>query len=127
VELLSSRIVLHPADLERSQRFYADTLELAVYRQWGEGAHRGVVFFLGGGGLLEISGTSPAAPSAAVQLVIQVRDLESTHSWLAGRGVTIGAAPELKPWGLLEMTATDPDGLELIFVEIPEDHPRRNG
>lgn len=127
MELLSSRIVLSPADPERSQRFYGETLELAVYREWGEGSHRGVVFFLGGGGLLEVSGTGSAPPSPALALVLQVRDLSATHLWLVGRGVRIDAAPELKPWGLLELTAVDPDGLQLIFVEIPPGHPRRHG
>jgi catechol 2,3-dioxygenase-like lactoylglutathione lyase family enzyme len=127
MELLTSRIVLSPADLQRSERFYAETLELAVYREWGEGAHRGVVFFLGGGGLLEISGLGASAPSSALKLVLQVRDVGATHAWLLQRGVIIAGAPEAKPWGLIEMSARDPDGLELIFVEIPQDHPRRHG
>jgi catechol 2,3-dioxygenase-like lactoylglutathione lyase family enzyme len=127
MELLTSRIVLSPADLARSQAFYEQTLELAVYREWGAGAHRGVVFFLGGGGLLEVSGVGAEPPTSALKLVLQVRDLHATRAWLAGRGVPISAEPEAKPWGLLEMTAHDPDGLELIFVEIPEDHPRRHG
>ncbi len=127
MELLTSRIVLAPADLARSQAFYEQTLELAIYREWGTGAHRGVVFFLGGGGLLEVSGAGAAPPTSALKLVLQVRDLHATSAWLAERGVPISAAPEAKPWGLLEMTAQDPDGLELIFVEIPEAHPRRHG
>jgi catechol 2,3-dioxygenase-like lactoylglutathione lyase family enzyme len=127
MELLTSRIVLSPTDLSRSQRFYERTLELAIYREWGEGEHRGVVFFLGGGGLLEVSGTRSTAPSSAVRLVLQVRDIEATWAWLAARDVPVSAVPERKPWGLLEMTVLDPDGLELIFVEIPADHPRRHG
>ncbi len=127
MELLTSRLVLSPSDLERSQHFYEHTLELAIHREWGDGAHRGVVFFTGGGGLLEVSGTSDTVPSAALKLVLQVRELDATHAWLAARDVAISAAPELKPWGLLEMTALDPDGLQLIFVEIPESHPRRHG
>jgi catechol 2,3-dioxygenase-like lactoylglutathione lyase family enzyme len=127
MELLTSRVVLSPADLQRSQDFYEHTLELAIYREWGQGAHRGVVFLLGGGGLLEVSGVSDTPPSEALRLVLQVRDLTVTAAWLAARGVPISAPPELKPWGLLEMTARDPDGLALIFVEIPADHPRRRG
>jgi hypothetical protein len=41
--------------------------------------------------------------------------------------VTVDDEPELKPWGLLEMTVHDPDGLALIFVEVPPGHPRRGG
>src|SRR5437867_3360879 len=49
MEILSSRVLLRPQDLERSLRFYEDTLDLAVYREWGQGKTRGVVFFLGCG------------------------------------------------------------------------------
>jgi catechol 2,3-dioxygenase-like lactoylglutathione lyase family enzyme len=127
VEILASRILLHPTDLDRSLGFYEQAIGLAVYREWGSGRSRGVVFFLGGGGLLEVSGTSPEPPSAATGLVLQVPDLSATRGCLAGRGVVVDAEPELKPWGLLEMTVRDPDGLALIFVEVPPEHPRRRG
>ena len=71
MEVLSSRVLLRPRDLEASITFYRDTLGLAVYREFGEGNHRGVVFFLGGG-FLEVSGRSQAAgrrPFAGVRPV----------------------------------------------------------
>jgi catechol-2,3-dioxygenase len=43
VEILSSRILLRPADLDRSRRFYRDVLGLAVYREFGPAADPGVV------------------------------------------------------------------------------------
>jgi predicted enzyme related to lactoylglutathione lyase len=127
VELLASRVLLHPADLARSLRFYEQTIGLAIYREWGAGPSRGVVFFLGGGGLLEVSGGSPQPPSGAIELVLQVRDLDLARGRLVEQGVAVEAEPELKPWGLLEMTVRDPDGLALIFVEVPPEHPRRRG
>jgi len=127
MEILTSRILLHPTDLDRSLRFYQQTIGLAIYREWGMGPSRSVVFFLGGGGLLEVSGGSPRQPSAAIGLVLQVRDLGATRGSLAEQGVVVEAEPELKPWGLLEMTVRDPDGLALIFVEVPPEHPRRRG
>jgi catechol 2,3-dioxygenase-like lactoylglutathione lyase family enzyme len=111
-------------DLERSLRFYEDTLSLAVYREWGEGKTRGVVSFLGGG-LLEVSSTPPEPPSDAVRLFLQVRDLPAVRERLAERGVPIEEEPEVKPWGLFEMVARDPDGLALVFVEVPPEHPLR--
>ena len=57
MEILTSRVLLRPTDLGRSLRFYEQTIGLAIYREWGTGPARGVVFFLGGG-LLEISGTN---------------------------------------------------------------------
>jgi predicted enzyme related to lactoylglutathione lyase len=127
VEILTSRILLRPTDIDRSLRFYEQAIGLAIYREWGTGPERGVVFFLGGGGLLEISGHSPEPPSAATSLVLQVRDLQATRQRLAEQGVTVEAEPEPKPWGLIEMTVRDPDGLALIVVEIPPEHPRRRG
>jgi predicted enzyme related to lactoylglutathione lyase len=127
VEILASRFLLHPTDLARSLRFYEHTIGLAIYREWGAGASRGVAFFLGGGGVLEVSGGSPEPPSGATALVLQVRDLSTTRSRLAEHNVVVDAEPELKPWGLYEFTARDPDGLALIFVEVPADHPRRRG
>lgn len=127
MEILASRILLHPTDLDRSLRFYEQAIGLAIYREWGTGPSRGVAFFLGGGGLLEVSGGSPQPPSGATGLVLQVRDLGATRAFLVGRGVIPEAEPELKPWGLLEMTVLDPDGLALIFVEVSPEHPRRRG
>jgi catechol 2,3-dioxygenase-like lactoylglutathione lyase family enzyme len=58
VDVLSSRILLRPSDLDRSRRFYHDLLGLAVYREFGQPADPGLVFFLGQG-LLEVSGHAP--------------------------------------------------------------------
>ncbi len=56
-----------------------------------------------------------------------MRDLGATRRCLAEHGVVVEAEPELKPWGLLELTVRDPDGLTSIFVEVPPEHPRRRG
>jgi hypothetical protein len=61
MDVLASRILLHPLDPDATRRFYAETLGLAVFREWGEGAHRGTVFFLGNG-LLEVSGGASRRP-----------------------------------------------------------------
>jgi hypothetical protein len=44
VEVLSSRILLRPADLDRSRRFYRDVLGLVVYREFGPADDSAVVF-----------------------------------------------------------------------------------
>jgi hypothetical protein len=84
-------------------------------------------FSILGGGLLEISGTSPEPSSPAIGLVLQVRDIGATHLRLIEQRVAVDAEPEQKPWGLIEMTVRDPDGLALIIVEVPPEHPRRRG
>jgi predicted enzyme related to lactoylglutathione lyase len=126
VEVLSSRVLIRPRDLERSRRFYAEDLGLAIFREFGEGATRGTVFYTGGG-FLEVAGRSDERATPAVQLWLQVRDAASAHEMLSDRGVTILRAPKREPWGLIEMWVEDPDGLRIAIVEIPPDHPIRNG
>jgi predicted enzyme related to lactoylglutathione lyase len=126
MDVLASRILVRPRDFERSARFYGETLGLAVFREW-----RGGVVFFAGGGLLELSGprTPPArdAPGDAVRVLLQVRDVHAEHRRLAAAGVPIVEEPETKPWGLLEMVVSDPDGLQIVVVEVPREHPQRRG
>lgn len=124
MEVLSSRVLLRPTDFERSSRFYAETLGLHVYREWGSGSTRGVVFFLGGG-FLELSGSSEATSSEKVSLWLQVRDVDAVGRELEDAGVSIVEPPIDKPWGLREMRVQDPDGMRLVIVEVPPDHPLR--
>ena len=120
MEILSSRVVVRPRDPERSHAFYRDTLGLAVYREFPGGT-----VFLLGNGLLEVSGQGDAGPGPDVVLWLQVRQLAATAALLADRGVPVLREPRQEPWGLLEMWITDPDGLKIVLVEIPEDHPLR--
>jgi predicted enzyme related to lactoylglutathione lyase len=130
MEVLNSRTIIHPTDLDRSLEFYGSRLGLAVARQFGSGPFRGVVYFLGGG-FIEVSGhseASPAVPTGAppIALWLQVRDAETAVAELADRGVPIVRSPQLEPWGLIEAWIEDPDGLRIHLVEIPEDHPIRH-
>ena len=124
MEVLSSRVLLHPVNFERSFRFYAESLGLHVYREWGRGSTRGVVFFLGGG-FLELSGSSHTGTSENAGLWLQVRDVDDVGHELEEAGVDIIEPPTDKPWGLREMQIRDPDGLSLVIVEVPETHPLR--
>ena len=124
MEVLSSRALLRPSSFERTFRFYAERLGLHVYREWGSGRTRGVVFFLGGG-FLELSGHAEGPASATVQLWLQVRNLNAAHRELETAGVPIVEAPRVQPWGLVEMRIRDPDGVLLVIVEVPGDHPLR--
>jgi catechol 2,3-dioxygenase-like lactoylglutathione lyase family enzyme len=123
MEVLSGRILLRPADLERSQAFYRDVLGLAVYREFGLPEHRGLVFFVGNG-LLEVSGRSDGPPQG-MALWLQVRDVAAEHARLSAAGVPVPQPPRLEPWGLVEMWIEDPDGVRIVLVEIPDDHPLR--
>ncbi len=123
MEVLSSRVLLRPTNLERSIKFYRDDLGLGVAREFGQGKDRGVVFYLGGG-FLEVSGVgSGAGPNLSVWL--QVRDIYEVETELKKRNVLITRGPRKEPWGLMEMWVSDPDGVRLYIVEIPDDHPLR--
>lgn len=123
MEVLSSRVLLRPVDLDRSISFYETTLGLPIYREFGTGSDRGVVFFMGGG-FLEVSGQSASGPGL-IGLWLQVRDLPACHRELVDRGVTILEPPARRPWGLDEMWITDPDGVRIAVIEVPPEHPLR--
>ncbi len=120
MEFLSSRVIVRPKDRERSLAFYRDTLGLAIYREFPGGT----VFFTGNG-LLELSGEAKDGPSQDVMLWLQVRHLAAAAQELSYRGVPVIRGPQREPWGLHEMWISDPDGLPIVLVEIPEDHPLR--
>ncbi|GLU48227.1 VOC family protein [Nocardiopsis ansamitocini] len=125
VNVLSSRILLRPSDLQRSRDFYRDVLGLAVYREFGPAEHRGTVFFLGGG-FLELSGSGQQLPQDwPTRLWLQVPDIARARAELAERGAPITGEPKREPWGLVEMWTSDPDGLPICVVEVPDDHPMR--
>lgn len=122
MEILASRMLLRPADYPVSLVFYRDTLGLAIAREYPGGT----VFFAGQS-LIEVAGHGgPQTTSAALWL--QVRDVYATQQELTDRGVQIAREARQEPWGLHELHITDPDGVTLIFVQIPADHPlRRDG
>ena len=123
MEVLSSRILLRPTHPDRSRRFYRDILGLAVYREFGPSVDPGLVFFLGQG-LLEIS-ISEGGSGQTLALWLQVRDIWAEQERLLRAGVTVLRPPRVEPWGLVEMWIEDPDGVRIVLVEVPDDHPLR--
>lgn len=124
VQVLQSRVLLRPADLDTSVRFYEEQLGLARYREWGERPHRGIVYFLGGG-FLELNEGGEHVTPQGVRLWLQVEDVHAAADELRAVGVRIDEEPERKSWGLIEATVHDPDGLPLVLIETPLDHPLR--
>ncbi|CAL9366207.1 VOC family protein [Streptomyces albus] len=124
VQVLSSRVLLRPADPERSRVFYGETLGLQISREFGTGPERGTVYFLGGG-FLEVSGRSEGPATDTLRLWLQVPDVTAAHEELRAAGVEILRPPVREPWGLVEMWIADPDGHRIVLVEVPADHPLR--
>ena len=96
MEVLASRLLLHPRDHAASRRFYEETLGLGVFREFGTPEHPGVVFFVGGG-LLELSGHGDATPTVATRLLLQVRDVHAETARLRAAGVPVLDGPERTP------------------------------
>ncbi|PRZ42870.1 putative enzyme related to lactoylglutathione lyase [Antricoccus suffuscus] len=124
MEILSSRVLIRPSDPAASRRFYRDVLGLAIYREFGDPASPSMVFFLGNG-LLEVSGTKEDIDPRGVSLWLQVRDVAAEQQRLTDAGVQILRAPKQEFWGLIEMWIADPDGIKIVIVQIPDDHPLR--
>jgi catechol 2,3-dioxygenase-like lactoylglutathione lyase family enzyme len=124
MDVLSSRILLRPTDLDRSHRFYRDVLGLAIAREFGSGDHHGIAFFAGSS-LIEVSGHGDAASRAGIALWLQVRDVHDEVQRLAALGHHIDRRPQQEPWGLVEAWISDPDGIPIVLVQIPADHPLR--
>ena len=124
MEILSSRFMLHPRDFDRSLGFYRDVLGLHPMREFGQGDSRGIVFFLGGG-YLELTGRQIDPPAPSTELWLQVRDVREAERELRAAGIPIIESADEKPWGLIELRVSDPNGLVLILVEVPSEHPLR--
>ncbi|MBU3706905.1 MAG: VOC family protein [Mycobacterium sp.] len=123
MEILASRMLLRPKDYQRSLGFYRDELGLAIAREYPGGT-----VFYAGQSLIEIAGHGePATVSGAFSgaLWLQVRDVYAVEQQLRERGVPITREARREMWGLHEMHVSDPDGVTLIFVQIPGDHPLR--
>ncbi|MDJ0392137.1 VOC family protein [Rhodococcus sp. G-MC3] len=122
MEILSGRTILRPVDYDRTLAFYRDELGLAIHREYGAGT----VFFAGQA-LVEVAahGGSGASRTFDGAIWLQVRDIESAEAELRGRGVPIDREAKQEAWGLIELWIQDPDGVPIVLVEIPAEHPLR--
>ncbi|MGW0176912.1 VOC family protein [Rhodococcus sp. NPDC003322] len=122
MEILSSRIILRPKDYPATLAFYRDALGLAIAREYPGGT----VFFAGQN-LIEVAGHGGGDVESTFEgaIWLQVRDLEDAQAELMSAGVTIAREPRQEPWGLHEMWIADPDGVSIVLVQVPADHPLR--
>lgn len=121
------RTIFRCRDLEVSRRFWEGTLGLTVAREYGvAGRVTGVVLFAGGGFVeLTTSAETVAEGSGSAVVWLQVADVAAEEARLVAAGVAIDRPAERMPWGLVECWLSDPDGVQIVLVETPPDHPLR--
>ncbi|WP_327094023.1 VOC family protein [Nocardia vinacea] len=122
MDILSSRVILRPADYQATLAFYRDGLGLAIAREYPGGT----VFFAGQS-LIEVAAHGGSGKSTIFEgaLWLQVRDISDAAAELALKGIRIEREPVREPWGLIEMWVHDPDGVPIVLVEVPAEHPIR--
>ncbi|MEV4240331.1 MULTISPECIES: VOC family protein [unclassified Nocardia] len=122
MDILSSRVILRPADYQATLAFYRDGLGLAIAREYPGGT----VFFAGQS-LIEVAAHGGSGKSTTFEgaLWLQVRDISDAAAELALKGIRIEREPVQEPWGLIEMWVRDPDGVPIVLVEVPAEHPIR--
>lgn len=126
MDVLSMRTIFRCRDLTASRRFWEGALGLTVAREYGAGGEvTGVVLFAGGGFVELTLGEAAGPPGSGAVVWLQVADVAAEEARLAAAGVTIDRPTERMPWGLIECWLSDPDGVGIVLVETPPDHPLR--
>lgn len=127
MDVLSMRTIFPCRDLAVSRRFWEDDLGLSVAREYGvAGRVTGVVLFAGGGFVELTTAAETVAEGAGSAVVwLQVADVAAEEARLVAAGVAIDRPAERMPWGLVECWLSDPDGVRIVLVETPPDHPLR--
>lgn len=115
-------MILRPGDYEVTLAFYRDVLGLAIAREYSGGT----VFFAGQS-LIEVTAQGGALRQSRFTgaLWLQVRNVAAAEAELVLAGVRLVRQARLEPWGLIELWIADPDGVPIVLVEVPPDHPIR--
>ena len=101
------------SDMQRSKKFYGDTLG------WKLGTEEGNVagFSFGTGYLVLHADNRPAAErrcGSGMQVAVQVDDAAAEHARLARLGVDVGELVD-RPWGERHFSFADPDGYRWFY------------
>lgn len=125
VVLIFDRLVLDVANLERSVRFYTDTLDFQVVNASPWAGHRTSLLQLGALHLflLEQPGEGPSRyqlPKAGPVIGLSEVRIESRADVLQRAGADIVQPLTQSPWGGRSLLLRDPDGY-LIMIQEPRE------
>ncbi len=67
-----------------------------------------------------MEGPAKAERCRGSEVVVYVRRVAALYEELQGSGANIVQEYGERPWGTLDFTVEDPDGVRLIFTEAPE-------
>lgn len=121
-------VVLIVEDLERSLRFYVETLGLALghrsgpYAQLATGRTRLALYERGA--MAETLGaplTPPEPDAPGFEIGFKVRNVDAAFAELVARGAAAAVEPTTRPWGQRTAYLRDPDG---HLVELAQDGVR---
>jgi catechol 2,3-dioxygenase-like lactoylglutathione lyase family enzyme len=113
-------IFLYVSDLQRSKKFYGETLG------WAKGTDgKDVTGFAFGNAYLVIHTdnrpTDERAYGGGMWAAVKVNDVEAAHAALAAKGVSVGKILD-QPWGERQFYFDDPDGYHWSFGQATGGH-----
>ena len=100
--------VLHVPDVAATAAFYRDVLGFT----WEFGDERYAVVWRDNSAIHFVRDRTP--PSG-VHLFQWVQDVDSYYEEIVGRGATVAAAPEDRPYGIREFCVRDINGVDVVF------------
>ncbi|PKQ27122.1 MAG: glyoxalase/bleomycin resistance/extradiol dioxygenase family protein [Actinobacteria bacterium HGW-Actinobacteria-4] len=115
------RIELFPTSLAASVTFYSTVLQFEVVKD--DRPHGGDYVAVGRDGVRIGLGRRPAAtatdrqPATAVEIVIEVDDVEAERDHVLAAGWKLDADLVARPWGVTDFRILDPDGYYLRITE----------
>lgn len=117
-------LLLCPRDWDRSMGFWRDALGLEVAADWSDGSHGAAalkfgdshVILAGPEGERDAEVGFPIEPGK-LYLYVQVRGLDALVAHLKNKRVAILGGPVQLHWGPRMVSAKDPEGVPVLFLE----------
>ena len=120
------RAAIRAYDLDRSIEFYSGLLGLPIGSRWD---HEGGGCSLdAGSGVIELVGKPPdmkmrggwdfIPPTAKIDLILEVPDVDAWHARLTAAGATPEAEPADTSWGGRLFRVLDPDETPVVFLTL---------